>query len=96
MAHKQLSPAQLNQRRAAGLALAAQVHPEYFKWLGGRGGRKSQYRIMEEAATYCQAQGDNELASIYLRLAAQKYKFEQGTRVMMQVWHKEKEQEQGQ
>ena len=96
MIKKQLSPAQLAQRRAAGQALADKVDKGYFKWLGGRGGRKSQYRIMEEAATYCQAQGDNELASIYLRLAAQKYKFEQGTRVMMQVWHKEKEQEQGQ
>ena len=87
---------QLDQRRAAGKSLAAQVHPAYFKWLGRRGGRKSQYRIMEDAARYCEAQGDNELAAIYLRLAAQKYKFEQGTCVMMQVWHKEQEQEQGQ
>ena len=48
-----LSQAQLDQRRAAGRALAAKVDRSYYQFIGRRGGRKLQFNIlMGLAATW--------------------------------------------
>lgn len=82
-----------------GQALASKVDQEYFRWLGSRGGRKTQFNILiylSQNFEFVPLPGGNTTAAAieratqrmrehYRSEAYEKYYFDQGTRVMLQV-----------
>jgi hypothetical protein len=66
---------------SGGQALAAKVHPLYFRWLGRRGGRRSQFNSYMCSA----AQADDpEIAEIWAERAALYH--DEKSRVMIELW----------
>lgn len=75
-----------NQERArrGGQALAAQVSPLYFAWLGRRGGRRTKRNELI-AFAHSLAETEPDRAAIWFE-RAERYHDETGCMVMLKLW----------
>lgn len=75
--------------RLGGQALAAKVCTGYFRFIGRRGGRRTQYLYWLDVAT---EQEDPEMREHYLE-KAERWRDEVGNYVMLELWSKEYQRE---
>ena len=95
---------QIEQRRAAGRALAAKVSPEYFRFIGRRGGRRFMFNQLNrladnfngfDAPVKCSPARFAEIVADqrehYRQEAQEKYFDFTGNRLFLQLFEKESE-----
>ncbi len=70
---------------AGGQALKAKVHPQYFRFIGRRGGRRSKRNELLSFAEDLVRQGEADRATIWVE-RAQEYHDECGTKIFLELW----------